>query len=102
MRTRSTARGRSTGGISSTGRTTHGATGSSRTTGTGRTSTTGSTTDAHSITGRITRVVMRRTAGTCTCITPITDDDAGVDLLDDDDDGWLFCWRCGKQIAPID
>lgn len=53
---------------------------------------------------RVARSANRLTAaqdGICTCKLPLTDEFAGV-FTDDDDDGWRFCWRCRRQIAPED
>lgn len=89
-------RERSAGGATR-GRFTRGRTGSG---GTGS-----STVGTSSTAGRIVRAVtpfIGARDGICNCATPITDEDAGVLTADDDDDGWLFCWRCGKSIVPPD
>lgn len=51
--------------------------------------------------GRVSRFLGAR-EGICNCLHPLTDEDAGVLTADDDDDGWGFCWRCGRAIAPED
>ncbi len=54
----------------------------------------------------IARRAISGSAGTCVCITPLTDDAVGARIIggttidgEDADEGEALCWRCGKIVS---